>query len=217
MQDGIARQVHRIMDLGLALRRELRRGNPLAFEREHARLKELLQTAGPELGPPPAPVTDNRLASRTFLGIRYALACWLDELFTTNSPWADRWNERKLEVELYGSNDRAWKFWEQARFAEQLPEDDALEVFYLCVHLGFRGMMTETPDKLQSWLVSVRDRLREIPLEETAHELEPDPVPDVPPRTAEKALENMLARAGTILLMLIPVLSFLLVYAASGR
>ena len=42
---------------------------------------------------------------------------WLDELFILYSSWESAWNERKLEGSLYGSNDRAWRFWEQARIA----------------------------------------------------------------------------------------------------
>src|SRR5205807_5159764 len=78
-------------------------------------------------------------AGDRFLGVRYALACWLDEFFILNTPWEKKWNERKLEVELYGTNDRAWKFWRQAELALALPQDDAVEAFFLCVMLGFRG------------------------------------------------------------------------------
>ena len=72
-----------------------------------------------------------------FLGVRYGLTCWLDELFILYSPWERLWNERKLEASLYGTNDRAWRFWEQARLAESRAGSSALEVFYLCVILGF--------------------------------------------------------------------------------
>src|SRR5262249_62306200 len=94
-----------------------------------------------------------------FLGIRYALVCWLDEIFILDSPWASEWNERKLEEGLYGTNDRAWKFWEQARKAEARPGTDALEVYYLCVVLGFRGDLRNAPERLAGWRNTIESRI----------------------------------------------------------
>ncbi len=213
MRDETTRFVHPVLAHGLDLRGRLARGEPAAFDREHARLRELL-LAGPAdaaVGPrPPVPL------GTPFLGARYALACWLDELFTHGSPWADRWNERKVEVELYGSNDRAWKFWEQAAAAEQQPADDALEVFFRCALLGFRGTLAERPEKFAEWVAAARERLRVLPADETPYDLEPDPVPDVPPRRAARGFERMLAVAGAALLVLIPCAAFLVV-ASLGR
>src|SRR5262249_56273100 len=56
--------------------------------------------------------------AQRFLGIRYALVCWLDELFIVGTRWSARWNERKLEVALYGTHDRGWRVLGQARPAE---------------------------------------------------------------------------------------------------
>ena len=66
------------------------------------------------------------------------MVCWLDELFLVDSAWDARWNESKLELALYGTNDRAWHFWEQARLADTRPGTEALSAFFLCVMLGFR-------------------------------------------------------------------------------
>ena len=55
---------------------------------------------------------------------------------------------------LYGSRDRAWKFWDQAEIALRRPNTprlstppgpDALETFFLCIVLGFRGKYLENP------------------------------------------------------------------------
>jgi type VI secretion system protein ImpK len=215
MRDETAGFVYPVLDHGLRLRGRLGRGELAAFDREHARLRELL-LAGPAdagtIGPrPPVP------PGTTFLGARYALAAWLDESFTHGSPWADRWNERKLEVELYGSNDRAWKFWEQARLAEQQPGDEALEAFFLCALLGFRGTLAEAPAKFEEWVAAARERLRVLPADETPYDLEPDPVPDVPPRRAARGFERMLATAGIALLALIPCAAFFVVATAGRR
>ena len=66
--------------------------------------------------------TDYAGDGRTFLGARYALACWIDELFIVHSSWADRWKPLILEQALFGSRERATKFWEQADIVLRRPE-----------------------------------------------------------------------------------------------
>lgn len=216
MNEETASYAYPILEQGLRVRHGLARGRSLLFEREHARLKELIQN--PTVSASVAgPVAGSRVTADDFLGIRYGLACWVDELFITGTPWRDQWNERKLEVELFGTNDRAWKFWDQARLAEQMPGDDALEVFFLCVQLGFRGTMLETLPALKTWLTSVRDRLRELPIEESPYELEPDPPFAAAPRHATDSFERMLVIAGAVALVLVPCAAFILISEAGGR
>ena len=57
-------------------------------------------------------------------------------------PW---WNENKLETELYSTNDRAWKFYQQAKEAFTRRNRDPLEVYYVSVVLGFRGLYADDP------------------------------------------------------------------------
>lgn len=94
--------------------------------------------------------------SAGFLGIRYALVCWLDELFISHTQWGEDWRQHALEVERYRSNDAAFRFWEQAQRAEGQAGTDALEVFYLCVMLGFRGEYRDQPQYLHDWVERVR-------------------------------------------------------------
>ena len=214
MTDDTARFAYPVIEYGLRIRDQLRAGRDPGFEREHARFKELLTVASADngvIGPRPG------TTAAGFLGVRYVLACWLDELFITGTSWRDRWNERKLEVELYGTNDRAWKFWDQARLAEQQPGDDPLEVVFLCVQLGFRGVLLEDPGKLRDWASSTREQLRELPTEESPYDLEPDPAFAAPPRPAARGLDRMLAVFGVVALVLIPCVAFLLVSEAGGR
>ena len=35
-----------------------------------------------------------------FLGVRYALACWLDDIFILDSVWREQWNANKMEYAL---------------------------------------------------------------------------------------------------------------------
>jgi type VI secretion system protein ImpK len=72
---------------------------------------------------------------------KYALTAWIDDLLIS-APWSGRdwWESNSLEFALFRSRDRATKFFLQAKEASELPRRDALEVFYLCVILGFRGL-----------------------------------------------------------------------------
>lgn len=70
-----------------------------------------------------------------------ALVYWVDEVLV-NSNWAHatEWQNSTLEREIYDTRDRAWKFFDAARSARAFGRSDALETFYLCVALGFRGI-----------------------------------------------------------------------------
>jgi type VI secretion system protein ImpK len=72
---------------------------------------------------------------------KYALASWIDDLMISAS-WRGRdwWENNSLEFALFKSRDRATKFFVKAKEAADLPRRDALEVSYLCVVLGFRGL-----------------------------------------------------------------------------
>ena len=58
-------------------------------------------------------------SDRGFLGMRYALACWLDEILI-DAGWRE-WDENKLESALYRTNIRYSNFWNQARLADAIP------------------------------------------------------------------------------------------------
>ena len=80
---------------------------------------------------------------------QYALVAWLDELFCGIEAFG--WRGRPLENH-YEGNTRAHHFWEQADAAipaRLLPDNVALilEVFILCVLLGFAGERTDPADR----------------------------------------------------------------------
>jgi len=95
---------------------------------------------------------------------KYALASWIDEVLL-EVPWDGRewWNNNVLEVELFNSRLCNERFYTQAQQASSLPRRDALEVFYVCVVLGFRGLYRDPeltamlaqsnglPDDLDGW------------------------------------------------------------------
>ncbi len=113
---------------------------------------------------------------------------------------------------LYGTNDRAWKFWEQARGAERQSGTDALEVCYLCVMLGFRGELRQRPEQLQTWVAAAKARIAKVEPQESAFAGDLDPPTRVPPRLAQEKFQRAVLLGCVLLLLLIPVAAFLLIY-----
>jgi type VI secretion system protein ImpK len=72
---------------------------------------------------------------------KYALVSWIDELLG-DAKWEghDWWNNNVLEVKLFNSRLCNELFYTKAQEAGALPKRDALEVFYVCAVLGFRGL-----------------------------------------------------------------------------
>jgi type VI secretion system protein ImpK len=224
MRDEIANLVDPVFGYGLRLKERLERGEAPALETEQATLKGLVvreqQTRPwPEAGAAaaPAPVEEKDAPTPAgsepdeIRGIRYALVCWLDEFFVLSSPWGPRWNERKLEGMLYGTNDRAWRFWQLAQRAETRPTTDALEVFYLCVLLGFRGELRTEPDKLREWLDATRARVSRVAEPKWPYPSVGLPPPRVPPLYNRARLQRLIVAGGIGLLVLLPVVAFLIV------
>lgn len=86
--------------------------------------------------------------SRDWALAKYALVVWIDDLlinsrWENNQEWADNF---LLEVDLYGPREAYDKFYTEAEAAKKLSTSDALEVFYVCVVLGFRGMYRDLAD-----------------------------------------------------------------------
>jgi type VI secretion system protein ImpK len=141
MRAEIARLVFPVFTTGIQRKRDLLTG-PLDFDVVQRELVGLLQASTQAA----AWVHPGRF-EESFLGVPYPLTCWLDEVFTADdSPWRERWANQSLEWELFNSQNRAFQFWEQSAIARKLAEPDALEVFYLCVVLGFRGTARDAPE-----------------------------------------------------------------------
>jgi type VI secretion system protein ImpK len=220
MREEIANLVYPVLGHGMDLFARLESGARPDLELEQMELKRLLGTemearrladyGGDSVaGLSVAATKAGARGSDPFLGVRYALVCWLDELFILDSPWSTDWNERKLEAALYGTNDRAWKFWDQAKRAETQPGGDALEVFFLCVMLGFRGDLREEPTRLQAWVAGTQIRVAKSQAQEWTPPAELQPQSNVPPLHGRERLQRMVLVAGLVFLILIPVVAFL--------
>ncbi|HEX3727010.1 MAG TPA: DotU family type IV/VI secretion system protein [Pirellulales bacterium] len=126
--------------------------NPEAKE-ERQRIRGLFDQADAKLGN----TADWQLA-------KYALVAWIDEVLI-EAPWDGRnwWNENALEQEIFNGRRAFLQFYFKAKEASTLPRRDALEVFYVCAVLGFRGLYRdpveaaaeapshELPADLESW------------------------------------------------------------------
>lgn len=85
---------------------------------------------------------ENRLGQRPDWELaKYALAAWVDDLLI-EAAWdgSNWWEQNRLEFQLFRTADAFQKFYVQSQKATEMPQKDSLEVFYVCVVLGFRGL-----------------------------------------------------------------------------
>jgi hypothetical protein len=228
MQDKIARQVHLVFGHGLELKERLERGEQPSFEAEQAKLRGLLLAGDSDLryqtdyageaagqgGAQNIRTSQGALrGAEPFLGIRYALACWLDEIFILDAPaaWANRWEASMMEVALYGgSSQRGWRFWEQAKKAEARPGTDALEVFLWSVMLGFNGEPSAAGINPPQWIEGVRKRVVTGYGQEFPQPPEKDPPTFVPVLRGRDRFGTMLRVAAALVAVGAFALTFLL-------
>jgi type VI secretion system protein ImpK len=209
MREQLLSLVTPVFRIGLRLRDEWASGSGQPFD---AGRELLLQTFRDLFAAfPPRVNASDAAPDSGYLGVGYPLACWADELFTLNSPVATRWNERKFEIEFFATNDRAWKFWQQARLAADRHGDDDLEIFYLCASLGFRGEWAEDAGQLRAWLGATRERLVKGLRQEWTGPPALDPPGHVPPRYGLQRVRRMAVAAGLAALLAIPAAMVLIV------
>lgn len=76
---------------------------------------------------------------------RYALVTWIDEVLIEAAwPHTGWWKNNTLEWDIYHTGEAFDVFYVKAKQAATLRKKDALEVFYVCAVLGFRGLYRET-------------------------------------------------------------------------
>ena len=208
MREEVARVVHDVLRNGLKFKERVEAQRPLGLDAVQAQLRSRLHG---QTGRDPA------REGADYLGVRYPLACWLDEIFITDSPWAREWDVRKLETALYRTNDRARLFWEQAALAERQPDKGDLEVFLLCLLLGFRGDLRDESGLLQDRRERFESQLQLKRLGEWK-EMPPEmavPPTDVPELHARERLRKLLMALGLIIGVTIFTVSFLTVVSGS--
>lgn len=142
MRPKFALAVDRVFAQVLDLLQRIDRGETLAPADERARIQALITRAENEIGQG----LEWELAKK-------ALVYWTDEVLIAAS-WEGCywWNENKLETEYFETNDRAWLFYRSAERAASadVKRRDALEVYYIAVVLGFRGIYGDNePERLE--------------------------------------------------------------------
>ncbi len=114
----------------LGLLDRIGRNEQPAPQDERMRIKGLIDSAQALLGGGPE-----------WLLAKYAIVSWIDEVLV-ETPWDGRdwWSNNVLEVETFNTRLCNEMFYVRAQEAAALSGRDALEVFYVCVVLGFRGL-----------------------------------------------------------------------------
>jgi type VI secretion system protein ImpK len=138
-------------------------GASIDAEREKDRVIRLMDEAQAKLG-----------ESKEWEVAKYGLVCWVDEvLIAAQWPGAITWNEYSLESTMYNQRERNEQFYVWARSASELTRRDALEVFYIAVILGFRGLYEDPlrapsiavryqlPPQLETWLKRTADAIKQ--------------------------------------------------------
>ncbi len=112
-------------------------------------------------------ITEAQVADFTLA--QYALVYWADEVLIKSSwRFADSWKNSILELEYFGTRRAAVDFWVRAQQAEeqarasdrQLRNADALETFFCCASLGFRGELFQDEAELEAWCARVGPIIR---------------------------------------------------------
>jgi type VI protein secretion system component VasF len=216
MRDDLANLVNPILRTALDLRDGWAAGTGPSLDAGRQRLRDrfapLLRAHPPGTSTTTAPIdllSASAPPETAYLGVAYPLACWIDELFTLRSPVASQWTDRKLEVEYFGTNDRAWRFWVQADLAAGRQDTDHLEVFFLCAALGFRGEKLDDPAAYTAWATATRDRLLPDRAADWVGPPALDPPASVPPRYGFARLRRMAVAAGVFALVAVPVAMWL--------
>ncbi|MFI4874922.1 MAG: DotU family type IV/VI secretion system protein [Blastopirellula sp. JB062] len=204
MQSPLAEDVRAVLDYGLDLLSRLESQQKVDLEFEQAVLLDLLQRDSIAAG-------SNTHREDQAVSVQYALACWLDEIFTDCRQSTAAWNERKIEMHLFGANDRAWRFWHEAELALRRGEHDQLEVYYLCVALGFRGEMRTQHEKLTSWISRARVAVGDVDETYVSLEAELPPACEARPLRGERRMHAMVATACVVGLISAPFLTFIVV------
>ena len=130
MTPKFAQAVDPIFLYVLALLDRIAREEKLTPSEERLRIRTLIDQAEAVLG----------TAGEWELA-KYALVSWIDEMLV-DALWDGRdwWSNNVLEIELFNTRQCHEQFFLKAQDATSMSGRDALEVYYVCVILGFRGL-----------------------------------------------------------------------------
>jgi type VI secretion system protein ImpK len=152
MTPKFAAAVDPVFEHVLHLLRRIRDNETIDAPAEQQQIRDLVSHAEARLG-----------QTEEWAAAKYALVAWADDVLI-ETPWegAAWWYDNPLEVYFFNSRQAYSRFYTMALEADQLPQKNALEVFYVCVVLGFRGLYRNPapgaeaeelhlPGDLQTW------------------------------------------------------------------
>lgn len=171
MTPDFARAVDPIIEYMVELKDRIQRRNVAAPQNIRQAFLNLLQDADD--------ILRNRMEEWELA--KYALLVWIDEDLSAEDSWPgwQFWTEHKLVQQLAGHGEQfvgREEFFRRAQKAGHHPKKDALEVYFLCVVLGFQGVYDgapgllspsdlrnqriQIPDTREDWLRHTRDWIR---------------------------------------------------------
>ena len=146
----------------------------------------------------------------------FAVVAFLDSVvLNSKDPVRAEWERRPLQEELFGKADAGIVFFEKLdrfcsrRDSEQL--GDILEVYLLCLLLGFEGRYSGAPRAERGTLIAITDNLRRRieKIRGREDEISPQPLfaPSQSPPLAQRSPGRQL-RLVALILMVLTVLTF---------
>jgi type VI secretion system protein ImpK len=107
-----------------------------------------------------------RFDSRLIQVAKFALASFVDEtVLTNNFPLKDEWEKNPLQLEYFGEQLAGNKFFDklQAMLKQVQTTADAVEIYYVCMLLGFKGRYAVYEhDKLMSIMQTTANELIKV-------------------------------------------------------
>ena len=130
MNPRFAAAVDPVFEYVLDVLDRISRNDVVHPEQEREQMRNCFRAAEAEVGEKPG-----------WALAKYALVAWIDDMLI-EAPWDGRnwWENNSLEFAYFKTRDRATQFFLKAKESAELSQRDALEVFYVCVVLGFRGL-----------------------------------------------------------------------------
>ena len=113
-------------------------------------------------------VEDARLDARGYA--QYGIVALVDET-VMNSTWpgAEQWRREPLQVHYYDNLLAGEHFFTRLDELRAGPDDDLLEVYFLCLCAGFQGRFRDEPSELSSRRRKLYQQLRPLDLREEKH------------------------------------------------
>lgn len=107
-----------------------------------------------------------RYSDRQVKALKFALAAFVDEtMMSTNFPLREEWEKFPLQLEYFGEHLAGVKFFDtlEEMLKNIESEADVVEVYYICMLLGFKGKYkVYMEDQLQSLIERTSAELRRV-------------------------------------------------------